>query len=718
MIRIRCVVWMCLGLLAACGSLVPEAPPAPATVTARLGGALQVSPAPLEFGTRKVGTANDLSVTVTNTDPIEDITVSSLQIVRDPNGSTGPFMLSSVPVTPLTLKAGASASLKVRFAPSGAGNFFGRLELTSDVTTSLSSVELSGTGTVDTPPFVLSPSLIDFGVRRPGSPSTQLQVTVRNTSSATVVITKVLSTQGAFSVVGPSTPFPIDTGATETLNLVFTPSSLEQFSGELIVENDKPLTAHVSLSGSGGQPSLAVVPDGGFLEFEVHAGVPSSLPVTLTNEGKLPLTVNSVGLTGHDAAFFSLALPTLPLTLNPSASTLVPVTFSPTTQRHYLAGMVVSSDDPKQPTLFMELVGYSVCSDLEFSPGLLDFGVQLQGTSSVARSLRITNGPWLPVTVSRLEIEGLGTSPFSLVPPPALPFTLPENQSKALSVTFTPTETGQAHARLVVTCDEPGAPKVVLDLSGTGISSVLSVSRPQLDFGTVVLPGFAAGQFTLTNISQESIQLDEPRLENQDPPAQFRANLETDVLGPGESISVDVFYEPGVSTAAYATLVFDTVVPKLPRAAQVGLRGQALDSLLEMEPVDALLDFGRVDVGKSSQSREVRITNRYSTPRQVSVRELTQDVFKVDASGLKAPIAPGQTATVGVTFAPKKAGLIEGELLLQASGDEEPLILTLKGDGRSIGLEGGSGCGSTGGGLAVPALLALLVLGSRRRARG
>jgi uncharacterized repeat protein (TIGR01451 family) len=103
----------------------------------------------------------------------------------------------------------------------------------------------------------------------------------------------------------------------------------------------------------------------------------------------------------------------------------------------------------------------------------LDFGQQVVGSTSPARSITVTNSGPANVTVSGASAGGgFAADASSCTAQP-----LPAGQSCVISLTFTPTTTGPQSGTLTITSDAASSPDTVA-LTGTGVapSADLSVS--------------------------------------------------------------------------------------------------------------------------------------------------------------------------------------------------------------------------------------------------
>ncbi|MBI4870382.1 MAG: choice-of-anchor D domain-containing protein [Candidatus Riflebacteria bacterium] len=112
-----------------------------------IGAVAVVSPASLTFGTVPVGTSAERSLTVSNSGNV------ALSVASCSSNNSRFVLVSALPVS---VPAGGSQALTVRFTPLAAGPVSGALTLTSDALTPISAVSASGTGATT----VLKPDLI------------------------------------------------------------------------------------------------------------------------------------------------------------------------------------------------------------------------------------------------------------------------------------------------------------------------------------------------------------------------------------------------------------------------------------------------------------------------------------------------------------------------------------------------------------------------------
>jgi hypothetical protein len=288
------------------------------TTPAPQQGTLSVSPQSLAFGSVVTGASSSQSVTVSNSSTVA-VTISSLT-------ATGTGFSQSGAELPLTLSAGQSAAISVKFAPTVAGSFTGALQISSNATNAGISVALSGTGTTPAPQqgtLTVSPQSLAFGSVLVGSSANQT-VTLSNASTIAVTISKVAATGTGFSQSGLVLPLTLAPGQTATLTATFAPQTAGAVTGSLqITSNATNASVAVALSGTGSTLQHSVVvawdastpsPSGYNVYRSTQSGGPStrlnSAPITVltftdntvTSGVTYFYTVTSVGADGSESS--------------------------------------------------------------------------------------------------------------------------------------------------------------------------------------------------------------------------------------------------------------------------------------------------------------------------------------------------------------------------------------------------------------------------------
>jgi len=207
---------------------------------------ISVNPTSLAFGAVALNQTANLTLTVTNT--------GNQQL------TTGTFTFA--PATPFTrnggtctatLNAAANCTITVRFAPTTSNTFNATLTIAYNNGVSV-PVQLSGTGSA----VVVTPASLNFGsigASTPGVASAAQTLTVRNASGATRTLTIGAFPTG-FSRSGGTCAATLGNNATCTINVVFTPTAVQAYSGTLTISSDLGQAGNspVSLTGTGVAP--------------------------------------------------------------------------------------------------------------------------------------------------------------------------------------------------------------------------------------------------------------------------------------------------------------------------------------------------------------------------------------------------------------------------------------------------------------------------------
>ena len=277
-----------------------------------------------------------------------------------------PYSLVSPPVFPLTVSAGASVPLVVRFAPPTRGNYDGPLSLvTSDSALPVFKVALSGFA--DAPDLSVSENSgerfnFESGEERfqvqPGTGDFQgLKISLESrNSSAPVLIHNIIPPAGFRVFNAPVYPFNMASGDSRNIWIQCEEISTGFYEGWVtILSNDSqksPFQFYVT-SRVGSVADLRVSSmtndsdSAAGLIVNGDAGA-QTLPLRLhlRNQGDLPLTVSAVSL---PTGFEFVSPPSLPVTLNLFGSRILPeIQLTATELGTYSGAVVISSNDPDE----------------------------------------------------------------------------------------------------------------------------------------------------------------------------------------------------------------------------------------------------------------------------------------------------------------------------------------------------------------------------------
>jgi hypothetical protein len=141
---------------------------------------------------------------------------------------------------------------------------------------------------------------------------------------------------------------------------------------------------------SASDPEISVNPD--FLDFgTVWLGDSNTLQITLDSTGSADLVISNISLSG-DYSEFSLDLPTMPITINPSTQREFEITFSPSQSISYNDAITITSNAINHPQMVIPISGEGQYSEPAVVQNVV---VEISGDNALIS--------WDPVTTS---VEG------------------------------------------------------------------------------------------------------------------------------------------------------------------------------------------------------------------------------------------------------------------------------------------------------------------------
>ncbi|HEX8438983.1 choice-of-anchor D domain-containing protein, partial [Archangium sp.] len=398
--------------------------------------------------------------------------------------------------------------------------------------------------------------------------------------------------------------------------------------------------------------------------------------MVVTNTGTETLTISSISVNGP---FALVGPPSMPMALSPDDSHVFSVAFIPTAEGSATGTLTVTTNDPDRPTLVVALAGTGVMPRLDVSPSPLAFGDVRVGTT-VTKTVIVKNVGTGPITFTSLSTEA--GSPFELVTPTTVPFTLASNEQVVVTVKFSPTAEGAVTGTLVLGTDDPAIPNVTVALSGSGGKATLSLSSTVLDFGTVRVGTSSARTVTVTNTGSIAATLQS--LSGVAAPFSVTGFDLPRTLPAGAAVSFTVNFSPTTSAAVTGrvTVVSDAV--NSPH--ELTLSGTGATAVAELSlpsrPGQTVLDFGEVRVN-TSKVETVRLTNKGGVPLTFKQPVLSASSPFSSSGPSTLTLPPGASVDFQVSFKPTEGGIANDTLVVESDATNSPSLLSLTGKGTS-----------------------------------
>jgi hypothetical protein len=453
-------------------------------------GQLGESPATLIFGSLTIGNNQTLGETLTNVGN-SSVTISQATV-------TGAGFTLSGWSLPLTLAVGQSTNFNVVFAPQASGTVNGSVTVVSDAINSPLSLAISGAGLAPGS-LAANPPSISFSNVQVGN-NQSVSETLTNSSGSSVTITQAAPTGSGFSVSGLNLPVTLAAGQGTTFNVVFTPQSAGNVSGNLtVLSNASNPTLIVPLSGSAVEPGT-LTPNPSSISFgSVQVGNNKLVTETVTNTGGSDVTISQAKAAGTG---FSINGISPPLTLTVGQSVTFNVVFTPLSAGSD-SGNVAIISDASNTTLNISLSGTGTpAGQLAVNPTSLSFGNVVVGNSAQQTAQLVASGT--TVIVSSVNISNSDFTVSGL----SFPVTIPAGQGAQFTVTFKPQSTGVTSGTVSFTSNASNSP-AVLSVSGTGTQPVqhsvalswTASSSPNIDGYNIYRSGTSGGPYSKLNSS-------------------------------------------------------------------------------------------------------------------------------------------------------------------------------------------------------------------------
>lgn len=343
-----------------------------------------------------------------------------------------------------------------------------------------------------------SPLSVSFVPLVVGTTTTSGPVKFTNTSATTVSINSIATT-GDFAVASNTCGSSLNSGASCTVKVTFTPSVAGALTGSLATSDSAPDSPQtVALSGTGNLP-LSISPATLAFGTETVGHTSAAKTATLTNNESAALSF-AFAASGNYA--ISASGTTCTTSLASKAKCNIAVTFTPTANGSVNGAVSIIDATGFSPQL-ISLSGTGSgggTAPLTFSPTTLTFAAQAVGTTSPAKTLTVKNSSASSVTLNSIATSGDFSAVGSGAKPCTASLNLNAGATCTLSITFSPAlgASGAINGAVVIT-DNASIGQQVLDAKGT-TALPLTFAPATLTFAAQTVATTSAAQtVTLSN---------------------------------------------------------------------------------------------------------------------------------------------------------------------------------------------------------------------------
>jgi hypothetical protein len=306
----------------------------------------------------------------------------------------------------------------------------------------------------------ISPTALSFGNQTVGTSSSPQGVKLTNGGNIalTILSITITGTNAASFTETNNCGSSLAASASCMISVTFKPLASGTVTAAISISDNAPGGVQkVSLTGVGVLPAVTLSPTSLTFPTQVVYTTSKSKVVTLTNSGLGILNISKIAITGPFGQTNNCGT-----TVNPGGSCTLTMTFKPTTIGA-LTGTVSISDNAAGSPQKVPLTGTGTY--VQLTPARLSFSNQPVGTTSLAKSITLSNKGSVAVSITNVAIVGVNAGDFSQTN--TCGTTVASGASCFIKIKFKPTATGARSAALSVSDNGGGSPQKV-GLTGTG----------------------------------------------------------------------------------------------------------------------------------------------------------------------------------------------------------------------------------------------------------
>ncbi len=343
----------------------------------------------------------------------------------------------------------------------------------------------------------------------------------------------------------------------------------------------------------------------------------------------------------------------------------------------YVVGLTQSSDFPTanglqancascaagRPDAFIVKLSGLALPVVTLSPTSLMFNPQLVGTNSNPQTVTLTNNGDAWLNISSFVISGDYSQTNNCGP------SVSPGNNCVITVTFSPTMTGNRLGAITVTDNAADSPQVV-NLTGSGIAPAVSLSPTSLNFGVQLLGNPSSAQnVTLTNLGTapltiQSVATVGDYAESNNCPAS---------LSPQAYCVIAVTFTPTQLGNRPGSLVITDNASDSPQS--VTLSGTGVAPAVSFSPTS--LNFAQQVVGTSSAPQVLTLTNVGNAPLTINGITTVGDYSQTNTC--PPVLGANLNCSISVTFSPTAPGNRQGSVVVSDNGPGSPQSAPLSG---------------------------------------
>jgi HYDIN/CFA65/VesB-like, Ig-like domain/Cep192 domain 4 len=310
---------------------------------------------------------------------------------------------------------------------------------------------------------------------------------------------------------------------------------------------------------------------------------------------------------------------------------------------------------------------------LSFSPSSANFQSVTVGAQKTI-TLTITNTGTASIVFSKESLYANDFSQTGLV----LPFSLAPGAHFTVTIKFLPKSAGQFTGHILLASNATNS-LVSYQMTGAGVASsagTLSATPSSASFGSVPLGSSVSQAVQLKNAGTASVTISAESSTNS--VFALKGITIPAVLAAGATKNYTLVFTPTViGTVSGSTKITSNAANN---SLTLAINGSGIAATRTLTATPANLNFGNESVG-SANTLSVSLKNTGNSSITVSGVSVTATDVVAGGGISGATLAPGQTASLSVTFAPKQTETVSGSVKISSNATGSPATVGVAGTG-------------------------------------
>lgn len=415
--------------------------------------------------------------------------------------------------------------------------------------------------------------------------------------------------------------------------------------------------------------------------------------LSLTNTGGVGLNLTAVGVSGANASDFvavpNCSLPAfLPTGTTSSSTCAISVSFTPAASGPRQATLTTTTDTAGMQSTTLTGIGISGLSSATITPASLSFPNTVQGVTSLAQVITVTNSGAATLHISSVVLGGPNVGDFTMTSGCNGPYGA--NASCTINVTFSPQADGVRTASIAIADDVPGSPQFV-PLTGTGSGSPVSIPAVTITPATLSFTGTLQG----TTGAAQSIAVT-----NSGTAALHISSVKMGGANAGDFTVINGCTAPAYAASAtcMVALTFTPLATGM-RAGTLTITDDAAGSTQTVQVTGTgtggpsvtisatAIVFAAIAMGTTSAQQNITLTSSGTSAIHISSVQLsgtnTGD-FKLNNGCTASAYAVNTACTLGMTFTPAATGPRAATLTIVDDALNSPQAIAVSGTANAL----------------------------------